>query len=50
MEIAADRQKVFEYTNNWNNVAIVTDGTRTLGRGSLGREAALPVIEVKSLL
>ncbi|MGI0024200.1 MAG: NAD(P)-dependent malic enzyme, partial [Nitrososphaera sp.] len=34
----------------WNNVAIVTDGTRTLGLGSLGPEAALPVMEGKALL
>src|SRR5436853_6526540 len=42
LEIAADRQKAYEYTNKWNNVAIVTDGTRTLGLGSLVPEAALP--------
>lgn len=50
IEIAADRQKAFEYTSKWNNVAIVTDGTRTLGLGSLGPEAALPVMEGKALL
>jgi malate dehydrogenase (oxaloacetate-decarboxylating) len=50
LEIAADRQKVYEYTSKWNNVAIVTDGTRTLGLGSLGPEAALPVMEGKAVL
>lgn len=50
MEIAADRQKAYVYTSKWNNVAIVTDGTRTLGLGSLGPEAALPVMEGKALL
>lgn len=50
MEIAADRPKVYEYTSKWNNVAIVTDGTRILGLGSLGAEAALPVMEGKALL
>lgn len=50
MEIAADRQKAYEYTSKWNNVAIVTDGTRTLGLGSLGPAAALPVMEGKALL
>ena len=50
LEIAADRQKAYEYTNKWNNVAIVTDGTRTLGLGSLGPEAALPVMEGKAVL
>lgn len=50
LEIAADRQKAYEYTSKWNNVAIVTDGTRTLGLGSLGPEAAIPVMEGKALL
>lgn len=48
--IHADREKVFEYTSKWNNIAIVTDGTRTLGLGKLGAEAALPVMEGKALL
>jgi malate dehydrogenase (oxaloacetate-decarboxylating) len=50
LEIAADRHKAYEYTSKWNNVAIVTDGTRTLGLGSLGPEAALPVMEGKAVL
>jgi malate dehydrogenase (oxaloacetate-decarboxylating) len=50
LEIAADREKAYEYTSKRNNVAIVTDGTRTLGLGSLGPEAALPVMEGKALL
>jgi len=50
LEIAADRQKAYEYTSKWNNVAIITDGTRTLGLGSLGPEAALPVMEGKAVL
>ena len=50
LEIAADREKAYEYTSKWNNVAIATDGTRTLGLGSLGPEAALPVMEGKALL
>jgi malate dehydrogenase (oxaloacetate-decarboxylating) len=50
LEIATDREKAYEYTSKWNNVAIVTDGTRTLGLGSLGPEAALPVMEGKAVL
>jgi malate dehydrogenase (oxaloacetate-decarboxylating) len=50
LEIATDREKAYEYTSKWNNVAIVTDGTRTLGLGSLGPEAALPVMEGKAIL
>ncbi|MEO9296118.1 MAG: NADP-dependent malic enzyme [Nitrososphaera sp.] len=48
--IAADREKAYEYTSKWNNIAIVTDGTRTLGLGKLSPEAALPVMEGKALL
>lgn len=48
--IASDKDKAYEYTSKWNNVAIVTDGTRTLGLGSIGAEAALPVMEGKALL
>ncbi len=49
-EIANNRYNVFKYTNKGNTVAIVTDGTRVLGLGNVGPEAALPVMEGKSLL
>ncbi len=39
-----------EYTNRWNYVAVVSDGTRVLGLGDIGPEAALPVMEGKALL
>ena len=48
--IKEDKEKVFEYTNKWNTVAIVSDGTRVLGLGDIGPEASLPVIEGKALL
>jgi len=48
--IVKDRKEVFELTNRWNTVAIVTDGTRVLGLGNIGAEAALPVMEGKALL
>jgi malate dehydrogenase (oxaloacetate-decarboxylating) len=48
--IAADRSKVRNLTIKRNTVAIVTDGTAVLGLGDLGPEAALPVIEGKSML
>jgi len=48
--IAEDREKVFEYTSKWNTIAIVTDGTRVLGLGDIGPEAALPVMEGKAAL
>ncbi|MHC1636351.1 MAG: NAD(P)-dependent malic enzyme, partial [Candidatus Methanospirareceae archaeon] len=49
-EIVRNREEVFEYTNKGNFVAIVTDGSRVLGLGDIGAEAALPVMEGKALL
>lgn len=49
-EIAEDREKVFEYTNRGNAIAVVSDGSRVLGLGDIGPEASLPVMEGKSLL
>lgn len=48
--IARDKSKVFAYTIKGNSVAIVTDGSAVLGLGNLGPEAALPVMEGKSML
>jgi len=48
--IKEDKEKVFEYTNKWNTVAVVSDGTRVLGLGDIGPEAGLPVMEGKALL
>jgi malate dehydrogenase (oxaloacetate-decarboxylating) len=48
--IQADPEKSFELTNRWNSVAVVTDGTRVLGLGDIGPEAALPVMEGKAML
>jgi malate dehydrogenase (oxaloacetate-decarboxylating) len=49
-DIHAHPEKVFEHTNKGNTVAIVSDGTRVLGLGDIGPEAALPVMEGKSML
>ncbi len=40
----------YQLTSKANNVAIVTDGTRILGLGNIGPDAALPVMEGKSVL
>ncbi|MCK5578520.1 MAG: NADP-dependent malic enzyme, partial [Planctomycetes bacterium] len=49
-DIQANPEKVFEHTNKWNSVAVVSDGTRVLGLGDIGPEAALPVMEGKALI
>jgi len=48
--ICKDKGKVFEYTNKGNFVAIVSDGSRVLGLGDIGPEAALPVMEGKAMI
>ena len=49
-DIRKTPELVYEYTNKWNSVAIVSDGTRVLGLGDIGPEAGLPVMEGKALL
>ena len=48
--IAADPQRVYDFTIKRNTVAVVTDGSAVLGLGNLGPEGALPVMEGKALL
>ncbi len=48
--IAEDGELVYEYTNKWNTIAVVSDGTRVLGLGDIGPEASMPVMEGKALL
>ena len=49
-EIKEDKEKVYEYTNKGNVVAVVSDATRILGLGDIGPLAGLPVMEGKALL
>jgi len=48
--IHEDPELVYEHTNKWNTVAVVSDGTRVLGLGDIGPKAGLPVMEGKALL
>jgi malate dehydrogenase (oxaloacetate-decarboxylating) len=48
--IAEQPELVYEYTNKWNTIAVVSDGTRVLGLGDIGPKAGLPVMEGKALL
>lgn len=48
--IQANPDLVYEYTNKWNTVIVVSDGTRVLGLGDIGPKAGLPVMEGKALL
>lgn len=49
-QIAADPNKVWDYTWKSNTIAIVSDGTAVLGLGDIGPAAALPVMEGKAVL
>lgn len=50
VEIAKDKDKVYDYTIKGNTVAIVSNGTAVLGLGNIGAEAGIPVMEGKALL
>ena len=49
-DIEANPERVYEHTNKWNTVIVVSDGTRVLGLGDIGPKAGLPVMEGKALL
>lgn len=49
-KIHAKKSDVYRYTAKKNLVAVVTDGTAVLGLGDIGPEAAMPVMEGKSIL
>lgn len=50
LEIAADINKVYDYTAKDNLVAVLTNGTAVLGLGNIGPEASKPVMEGKAVL
>ena len=50
MAIAEDKSESYQLTNRANTVAVITDGSAVLGLGNIGPEAAMPVMEGKSIL
>ena len=49
-KIDANKDDVYKYTAKGNLVAVVSDGSAVLGLGNIGPEAAIPVMEGKSIL
>ena len=49
-QIAEEKKNVYKYTIKGHTVAVVSDGTAVLGLGDIGPEAAMPVMEGKSVL
>lgn len=50
LAVSKDPDLSFEYTNRWNTLCILTDGSRVLGLGDIGPEGSLPVMEGKALI
>jgi malate dehydrogenase (oxaloacetate-decarboxylating) len=49
-QIHKNPELAFELTSRWNIIGVITDGTRVLGLGNIGPEAAYPVMEGKALI
>lgn len=50
LKIRDDKRLAYRYTNKWNSIAVVTDGSAVLGLGNIGGLASLPVMEGKAVL
>lgn len=50
LAIAKDKNLSYDYTSRNNMIAVITDGSRVLGLGNIGPEAAIPVMEGKAIL
>ena len=44
LEIAADINTAYDYTNKGNQIAVISNGTAVLGLGDIGAAAAKPVM------
>lgn len=49
-KIAEDKNNSYRYTSKGNIVAVISDGSAVLGLGNIGPDAAMPVMEGKSIL
>lgn len=49
-KIAKTPESSFIYTSRGNNIAVITDGSRTIGVGNTIPEASMPVMEGKAIL
>ncbi|MCK8827379.1 NAD-dependent malic enzyme [Natroniella acetigena] len=50
LKINKDEEKIYEYTNKSNFVAVVSNGSAVLGLGDIGAKASMPVMEGKAVL
>jgi malate dehydrogenase (oxaloacetate-decarboxylating) len=50
LEIEKDQDKIYDYTNKSNFVAVISNGSAVLGLGNIGANASLPVMEGKAVL
>ena len=50
LDIKDDPDKVYDYTDKGNLVAVISNGTAVLGLGNIGALAGKPVMEGKALL
>jgi len=48
--IHEEKDRVYDFTNKGNMVAVISDGTAVLGLGDIGPDAGLPVMEGKAVL
>ena len=50
MEIVKDAERIYDYTNKGNFIAIISNGSSVLDLGSIGAQAVKPILEGKAVL